>query len=119
MWAQFFGGSKSKKISELTTCIWINFLSDLSAFRALSRRKCDVTFQVKEFAWLNWQAYISDKPQVTEGQILPYPLNVMEDGRLEYLEPIGSWQGKTFPDFRSGSNIKGTLSTLIPQKVTT
>jgi len=79
----------------------------------------DCVQKVKEFAWLNWQAYISDKPQVTEGQILPYPLNVMEDGRLEYLEPIGSWQGKTFPDFRSGSNIKGTLSTLIPQKVTT
>jgi len=74
---------------------------------------------VKYFAWLNWQAYISDAHQVPEGLILSYPLNIMEDGQLEYLEPIGSWQGNTFPDFNSGSYIKGAVSTVIPQKVTT
>ena len=78
-----------------------------------------VVFQVKYFAWLNWQAYISDTHQVPEGLILPYPLNIMQDGRLEYLEPMGSWQGKTFPDFNSDSYIEGAISLVIPQKVTT
>ena len=80
---------------------------------------CHFVFQVKYFAWLNWQAYISDTHQVPEGLILPYPLNIMQDGRLEYLEPMGSWQGKTFPDFNSDSYIEGAISLVIPQKVTT
>ena len=71
--------------------------------------------KVKELAYVNWQQYNSTSPgSSTYGQMLPYPLNVMPDGSLEYLE-----NHKTFPDFGPGAKIKGKLSQMIPQKVTT
>ena len=87
-------------------------------------RYCDMTFaqpatmpcvqKVKELAYLNWQAYNGPPGSATHGQMLPYPLNVMPDGSLEYLEGV-----KTFPDFKQGAKIMGQLSAVIPQKVTT
>ena len=70
--------------------------------------------KVKEYAYYNWKMYNGPDGSVTPGQILPYPLDVQQDGDLRYLSNI-----ETFPDFPPGSKIMGTLSSFIPQKVTT
>jgi phospholipase D1/2 len=71
--------------------------------------------KIKQLAYINWQQYTASQPgSQTTGQMLPYPLNVMPDGSLEYLEGF-----KTFPDFKQGAKVKGTPSAVIPQKVTT
>jgi len=70
--------------------------------------------KVKEYASYNWQMYTGPDGSVTPGQILPYPLDVQQDGDLRYLNNI-----EIFPDFPPGSKIMGTLSSFIPQKVTT
>jgi len=75
----------------------------------------DCVQRVKQLAYVNWQQYNAPSPAgPTNSQMLPYPLNVMEDGRLENLPGI-----KTFPDFGPGAKIKGQTSAVIPQKVTT
>ena len=70
--------------------------------------------KVKQLAYIHWQEYTEPPGTKTSGQMLPYPLNVMPDGSLEYLDGF-----KTFPDFKAGAKVKGTLSAVIPQKVTT
>jgi len=70
--------------------------------------------KVKEFASYNWKMYNGPEGSVTPGQMLPYPLNVMQDGELRNLDGISQ-----FPDFPPGSKIMGTVSSFIPQKVTT
>ena len=60
----------------------------------------------------NWSQYLQKLP--TPGQLLPYPLNVMQDGKLEYIDGVTS-----FPDFPPSAKIKGKANPLIPQKVTT
>ena len=60
----------------------------------------------------NWNQYLNKVP--TPGQLLPYPLNVMPDGKLEYLDGVES-----FPDFPLNAKIKGKTNLAIPQKVTT
>ena len=69
--------------------------------------------KVKEFAYYNWKVYNGPKGSVTPGQILPYPLDVMENGCLKNLEGF-----TTFPDF-TGAKIKGKRSSFLPQKLTT
>ena len=70
--------------------------------------------KVKEYASYNWQMYTGPDGSVTPGQMLPYPLDVQQNGDLRYLSNF-----ETFPDFPPGSKIMGTLSSFIPQKVTT
>lgn len=74
--------------------------------------------KVKEMALYNWQVYSSDpaagQPARTPGQILSYPLNVLQDGSLETLPDMA-----TFPDFGNGAKVVGGVSAVIPQKVTT
>ena len=66
----------------------------------------------------NWQIYsaevqMGDYP-VTPGQLLSYPLNVLNDGSVECLENISS-----FPDYPSSAKIKGKTNPMIPVKLTT
>lgn len=48
------------------------------------------------------------------GQLLAYPLNVLQDGSLENLEGIQS-----FPDWPQTAKIVGKMHAMIPQKLTT
>ena len=61
-----------------------------------------------------WQQYCGPEGSTTPGQILCYPLNVLQDGNIKTLDGVDE-----FPDFPSGSKILGTISSVIPQKVTT
>lgn len=70
--------------------------------------------KVKELCLFNWQQYNSSQVCQTPGQLLPYPMNVLPDGRIENLEGA-----RTFPDFGPGAKVFGKLSAVIPQKVTT
>ena len=86
-------------------------------------RVCDSSFvhpgsfecvtKIKELAYYNWKSYNGPTGSVTPGQILPYPLNVLENGYLENLDGFTS-----FPDF-SDAKIMGTFSSLLPQKLIT
>jgi hypothetical protein len=60
----------------------------------------------------NWGLYLNKQP--TPGQLLPYPLNVMPNGELKYLDGVSN-----FPDFPSSAKIMGKTNPLMPQKVTT
>ena len=68
--------------------------------------------RVKDMVAYNWNQYLSQ--QNTPGQLLPYPLNVMPDGKLECIDGISH-----FPDFPESAKIKGKPNPMIPQKVTT
>ena len=68
--------------------------------------------RLKEMVSYNWKQYLSMEP--TPGHLLPYPLNVMPDGKLEYINEDLT----CFPDFE-GAKIKGKPNAMIPQKVTT
>ena len=68
--------------------------------------------RMKTMVGYNWSQYLQKLP--TPGQLLPYPLNVLQDGKLDYIDGISS-----FPDFPAGAKIKGKANPLIPQKVTT
>jgi phospholipase D1/2 len=74
----------------------------------------DCVNKVKMMALHNWQQYTGPEGSTTPGQILSYPLNILQDGTIETLEGH-----PTFPDFPPGSKITGKLSAMIPQKVTT
>ena len=60
----------------------------------------------------NWGLYLNKQP--TPGQLLPYPLNVMPNGELKYLDGVSN-----FPDFPSSAKVMGKTNPLMPQKVTT
>ena len=66
----------------------------------------------------NWQVYSMDAEPgtfpVTPGQLLSYPLNVMQDGSVEYLPNIS-----TFPDFGPNAKIMGETHFMLPVKLTT
>ena len=68
--------------------------------------------RIKTMVSYNWSQYLSKN--VTPGQLLPYPLNVLNDGKLEYIDGVSS-----FPDFPSSAKIMGEPSPVIPMKVTT
>ena len=70
--------------------------------------------KVKEMAFFNWQQYCGPEGSTTPGQVLCYPLNILQDGTIKTLDGV-----EEFPDFPSGSKIVGTISSVIPQKVTT
>ena len=74
----------------------------------------DCVKKVKEMALHNWNMYTGPPGSCTPGQLLPYPLNILADGTVDFLE-----DHKIFPDFPPGSKITGKLSSMIPQKVTT
>ena len=66
-------------------------------------------------AWYNWEQYTKEGEGITTpGQVLWYPLNVSQDGSISPFDGVS-----TFPDFGSNAKITGTVSTFIPQKVTT
>ena len=73
-----------------------------------------IQLQVKDMAAYNWQIYSSETQAgdypVTPGQLLAYPLNVLNDGSIEYLETISS-----FPDFPSSAKIMGKTNPMIPE----
>ena len=62
----------------------------------------------------NWTQYMGQQNTETVGHLLPYPLNVMPDGKLEYIEGISN-----FPDFGSSAKIMGKSNPMIPMKITT
>ena len=70
--------------------------------------------KVKEIADHNWQMYVGPMGSSTPGHFLTYPLEVTEGGDLQCLEDLHS-----FPDFSESSKIVGTMSSFIPQKLTT
>ncbi len=70
--------------------------------------------RVKELAYYNWQQYAGPQNSVTPGQMLPYPINVMPDGRLENLDGHNC-----FPDFPGQCQVMGKKSGFLPQKLTT
>jgi len=72
----------------------------------------DCVQRVKTMVSYNWGLYLNKQP--TPGQLLPYPLNVMPNGELKYLDGVSS-----FPDFPSSAKIMGKTNPLMPQKVTT
>lgn len=74
----------------------------------------DCVQKIKELAYYNWQMYTGPEGSVCPGMLLPYPLNIMQDGSIEYLDGVVS-----FPDFPDGAKIMGKRSAMIPQKVTT
>ena len=62
----------------------------------------------------NLQQYCGPEGSTTPGQVLCYPLIILQDGTIKTLDGV-----EEFPDFPSGSKIVGTISSVIPQKVTT
>ena len=68
--------------------------------------------RIKIMASYNWKMYL--EKAVTPGQLLPYPLNVMDDGELQYIDGVTN-----FPDFPKTATIMGKPHPAIPQKVTT
>ena len=70
--------------------------------------------RVKEMVSYNWTQYMCQQNTATVGHLLPYPLNVMPDGKLEYIEGISN-----FPDFGSSAKIMGKSNPMIPMKITT
>ena len=85
-------------------------------FRFPATLEC--TRKVKDMAAYNWQVYSAETQPgdcpVTPGQLLAYPLNILNDGSIEYLENISS-----FPDFPSSAKIMGKTNPMIPVKLTT
>ena len=78
----------------------------------LSPSSLECVQTVKNMVGYNWSLYLQKQP--TPGQLLPYPLNVLPNGDLDYIEGVTS-----FPDFPSSAKIKGKTNAMIPQKVTT
>ena len=70
--------------------------------------------KVKEISDHNWKMYTGPIGSVTPGHILTYPISILENGDLQ-IEPENS----SFPDFPEGSKIMGSMSAIIPQKLTT
>ena len=66
----------------------------------------------------NWEVYSTEAEEgnypVTPGQLLSYPLNIMEDGTIEYLTNLSN-----FPDFPSSAKVMGKTNPMIPVKLTT
>ena len=76
----------------------------------------ECAMKVKELALENWHQYIdeSDGITTTSGQVLCYPLEVHQNGKIDNLEGV-----TTFPDFGSKAKIMGTMNALMPDKVST
>lgn len=72
--------------------------------------------RIKLMCLTNWEVYRSAScdPGQTPGMLLPYPINVLDSGELKEIPGV-----EEFPDFPKGSRVKGQISALIPQKVTT
>ena len=70
--------------------------------------------KVKKVSDDNWQIYTGPIGSVTPGQILTYPISILQNGNLQNLP-----EHSTFPDFPEGSKIIGSMSAFIPQKLTT
>jgi len=79
----------------------------------------DCTRKIKEYTDHNWKLYNYEKygqPQeiIPPGQLLTYPIEVSQDGRLSNLDGF-----KSFPDYPSSALILGSKSNMIPEKITT
>jgi len=111
------GGGPFGDVHAFRMSLWTQHLKIWDpVFRFPATLEC--TRKVKDMAAYNWQIYssetqVGDYP-VTPGQLLAYPLNVLNDGSIEYLETISS-----FPDFPSSAKIMGKTNPMIPEKLTT
>ena len=94
--------------------LWMeHFHVDDPVFRHPGTQEC--LDKVKEMAKYNWDQYSNESYGITTpGQVLCYPLDILPDGRIGDLGGM-----TTFPDFGPNAKIKGTVSSFIPQKVTT
>ena len=69
--------------------------------------------KVKEISESFWELYTAEDPEHSEVHMLPYPINVDEDGNVTNLEsPFDC-----FPD--TEANVLGNPSSVLPQKLTT
>ena len=68
-------------------CGWHNSFQDPSSIECIRK--------VKEASNANWTKYIGPPGSVTEGHMLPFPVEVQKDGTLFQLEGTNA----TFPDF--------------------
>ena len=69
--------------------------------------------KVTEISQSYWDLYSADDPEHSDIHMLPYPINVDEDGTVTNLEPPFD----CFPD--TDANVFGRESAVLPQKVTT
>jgi phospholipase D1/2 len=104
----------SGDVNKFRMSLWTeHFNQNVSAF--LNPGTIECVKKVKQFASHNWQMYTGPTGSVTTGQILTYPLKVMQDGELQNLDGV-----ETFPDFPIGSSIMGRRWRMAPtQKITT
>ena len=70
--------------------------------------------KVKEMADENWKQYMGPPGSHTPGQIVRYPLDVLEDGTIQNLEDCS-----TFPDFEAEALIMGKEWSKNPNKILT
>ena len=69
--------------------------------------------KVTEISQSYWDIYTADDPEHSDIHMLPYPINVEEDGTVTNLEPPFD----CFPD--TEANVLGKQSAVLPQKLTT
>lgn len=68
--------------------------------------------RVNELAQANWEQYVAEEVTDMRGHLMPYPINVNQDGT------VGSIPGhETFPDV--GGSILGVAQTSLPDSLTT
>ena len=92
LWAAHFGGSED-------------------AFLNPGSQEC--MEKVTEISNSYWDLYTADDPEHSDIHMLPYPINVEQDGTVSNLEPPFD----CFPD--TDANVLGKQSAVLPQKLTT
>jgi phospholipase D1/2 len=92
LWAAHFGGADQ-------------------AFQNPSSEEC--LQKVREISGAYWEAYTADEPQHSEVHILPYPVQVDNEGNVSALE--APWN--CFPD--TSASVLGCKSGYLPAKLTT
>jgi phospholipase D1/2 len=102
------------EVRKFRLSLWAeHFKTSEPVFLSPSSLECNQ--RVKLMASYNWGQYLSNEPgTTTPGHILPYPLNVMQDGTLEYIDAVSN-----FPDFPASAKVMGKKSAVLPSKVTT
>ena len=73
----------------------------------------DCLAKVKDTTQEFWNVYTADEPQHSDVHMLPYPINVDEEGNVTALD--APWD--CFPD--TSASVLGAKSGMLPEKVTT
>ena len=73
----------------------------------------DCLAKVREVSQDFWSLYTEDEPQHSDVHILPYPINVDEEGNVTALE--APWD--CFPD--TNASVIGAKSYILPKNLTT